>query len=246
MKTILSPKPWLVLFDIDDTLIIRRDPSVHIGLIRWVNVIQSVFSLHLEETQLMALRGRWDGWVDYQIGWDMVKAQGITRDNYDSRFPQVRDALYREATKQEKELGRMYLPGSGAAGLLEKLIHTDGITLGLLTGNMERVGRWKLRQGNLEGYFQKGWFCDTAKSRVEIAQNAMKEARDQSGNPFSPDRITVIGDTIHDIRCGRAIGAFTIGMTAGRRGAAKILINEGAVFTVHSLMDKQMLQWFKL
>jgi phosphoglycolate phosphatase-like HAD superfamily hydrolase len=76
----------------------------------------------------------------------------------------------------------------------------------LLTGNTPAGGAAKLRYYGLEAFFPSGAFSERVEPREEIARRAWASAVDVFPD-LVPGEIVVIGDTPHDIRCARAIGA---------------------------------------
>jgi phosphoglycolate phosphatase len=86
----------------------------------------------------------------------------------------------------------------------------------LLTGNSRTGAEIKLRHFGLYGYFDfsRSAFCDQQCERIEIARHALAIAQSISTETERP-RIFVIGDTPHDVGCGKAIGAYTIGVATG-------------------------------
>jgi phosphoglycolate phosphatase-like HAD superfamily hydrolase len=87
--------------------------------------------------------------------------------------------------------------------------------LGLLTGNVRLGAEIKLRHSNLWDLFETGGFADDHEDRNQIAAAAHKRARQLFGGNLDGGEIVVIGDTPHDIRCGRAIGAKVLAVATG-------------------------------
>jgi phosphoglycolate phosphatase-like HAD superfamily hydrolase len=52
-------------------------------------------------------------------------------------------------------------------------------------------------------------------SRAQIARRAHALAAELARAPVDPDRMFVIGDTPHDVRCGKEIGARTVAVATG-------------------------------
>jgi phosphoglycolate phosphatase-like HAD superfamily hydrolase len=109
--------------------------------------------------------------------------------------------------------------GGPCEGVLEFL---DGLRalprpplLGILTGNIRLCAEIKLRRFNLWDVFEIGAFADDSEDRNQIAQAALERGRRVLGKDLPPDEIVVIGDTPHDIRCGRFIGAKTLAVATG-------------------------------
>ena len=103
----------------------------------------------------------------------------------------------------------------GVRELLERLNKLDGVLVGLLTGNILRGAELKLKRWNLEAYFRFGAYGDDHEDRQVLAQIALEKARALSGTPLTGGDTTVIGDTLKDIACARAIGARAVAVATG-------------------------------
>ena len=69
---------------------------------------------------------------------------------------------------------------------------------------------------NLSHYFAWGAFADDSARRNDLGPVALRRAREKHGIEFAPDRVFVIGDTPHDIACGKVIDAQTIAVATGQ------------------------------
>jgi len=87
--------------------------------------------------------------------------------------------------------------------------------LGLLTGNLRLGAEIKLRHLNLWDVFQTGAFADDHDDRNQIAAVARQRGSRILGTELRGEEIVVVGDTPHDIRCGRAIGAKVLAVATG-------------------------------
>jgi phosphoglycolate phosphatase-like HAD superfamily hydrolase len=85
----------------------------------------------------------------------------------------------------------------------------------LLTGNLHEGARLKLTHFGLWHYFEFGAFANDSHVRDELGPFALARAKKKLGIDFPPERVFVIGDTPHDIACGKAIGAKTIAVATG-------------------------------
>jgi phosphoglycolate phosphatase len=103
----------------------------------------------------------------------------------------------------------------GVLELLQYAAQAPDITLGLLTGNLERGAKLKLEYYNLWQFFAFGAFADDHHDRNELGAFALSRARETTGINFPPSQVDVIGDTGHDIACGKAFGARTIAVVTG-------------------------------
>lgn len=89
------------------------------------------------------------------------------------------------------------------------------IAMGLLTGNMVRGAQSKLTHYDLWHFFEFGAFADDSHIRDELGPHALRRASERYGADFAPERVFVIGDTPHDVRCARIIGARAVAVATG-------------------------------
>jgi phosphoglycolate phosphatase len=231
----------LVLFDIDDTLI-KRAGRISIGMDRWRGAMKEVYDIDIDPNHNV----KYDGMVDYLIGKDMALAYGVSLEVYDGSFELLGEAQRKQTEIQEKKEKILYIPIEDTISLAKLLKQKEGIFLSIMTGNLEKPGNWKLKIAGIDGLIGVRLFSDGFKSRDSMAKSVFEFAYVKFGIIFSPQEITVIGDSIHDVRCGKAIGANTIGYTAGRVDGRENLTREGADLVVESLMDKTVMAYFNL
>lgn len=105
------------------------------------------------------------------------------------------------------------LPGIRA--LLDALQARPDVLLGLLTGNLRRGAELKLTHYGIWHYFPLGAFADDHHDRNELGRFAWTRANAAHGSPIAHEKIFVLGDTPHDIACGKAIGAKTVAVATG-------------------------------
>jgi len=110
----------------------------------------------------------------------------------------------------------------GVAAILDDLEgDTDVVSL-LLTGNTPAGAQAKLEHFGLARYFSGGAFCHAGEDRIAIATRARALAAERLGHEPHPEDTYVIGDTPHDIRCGKHIGARTIAVATGGYSAEEL------------------------
>ena len=110
-------------------------------------------------------------------------------------------------------------------GVLELLQAAGGradIVQGLLTGNLRRGAEIKLAHHGLWDFFAFGAFADDSPDRNELGPHALRRAAEHAGGLFHPDRVWIIGDTPHDVACGRVIGANTLALPTGHHTAEEL------------------------
>jgi phosphoglycolate phosphatase-like HAD superfamily hydrolase len=88
--------------------------------------------------------------------------------------------------------------------------------LGLLTGNIRLGAEIKLRRYGLWELFETGGFADDSEDRNHIAAAAFERGRRVLDRNLRPEEILVVGDTLHDVRCGKFIGAKVLAVATGR------------------------------
>jgi phosphoglycolate phosphatase-like HAD superfamily hydrolase len=87
--------------------------------------------------------------------------------------------------------------------------------IGLLTGNIKLGAQIKLSHYGLWEEFTFGAFADDHEERDRIAAAAHQRASQLHKRELRGEEIIVVGDTPHDIRCGRAIGAKVLAVATG-------------------------------
>ena len=146
---------------------------------------------------------------------------GILHDIFDHHgldFEPVRKVFFEQYCQRlEEHLPRFsgrVLPG--VESLLASLAADQTVSLGLLTGNCQRAAQTKLEFFGLHQFFgPMGGFGDQTTDRNQVARQAFRACRAALGSRFQPERLWVVGDTVHDIRCGRAIGARVLAVATG-------------------------------
>lgn len=93
---------------------------------------------------------------------------------------------------------------------------------GLLTGNMRRGAQVKLSHHGLWQHFPFGAFADDSEQRNDLGPHALRRAIEHHRVSFRADDVWVIGDTPHDIACGKVIGARTLAVATGSHTTAQL------------------------
>jgi len=114
---------------------------------------------------------------------------------------------------------RQYHPVGDVQGAVAKL-RQHGVMVGLATGNVRRGAELKLASAGLSSTFHldHGGFGSDAEIRADIVRQAMARcAMPQDAS------IVVVGDTEHDVRAGRAVGARVVGVATNERARAELM-----------------------
>jgi phosphoglycolate phosphatase-like HAD superfamily hydrolase len=162
------------------------------------------------------------GRSDRAIAMDLFRSHGV--EPSDENWARFRTGyLSRLQAALATHNGRV-LPGVPA--LLSALISRGDVVVGLLTGNLRDGARCKLSHYGLWEHFPFGGFGDEHMERCDIAAAALRAARlhlangsNQNGATSGDRQIVVIGDTLHDISCGRSIGAKCVAVATGHTSA---------------------------
>src|SRR4029077_9597204 len=93
---------------------------------------------------------------------------------------------------------------------------------GLLTGNIRLGAEIKLRDFDLWHRFELGAFGDDHEDRCGIAAVALKRGHVHLRETLRGEQVVVIGDTPHDIACGKAIGAKCLAVATGGSTLAEL------------------------
>ncbi|MEO8438715.1 MAG: HAD family hydrolase [Spartobacteria bacterium] len=199
----------LLLFDIDGTLI----DSGGAGIQSLKDVLQEQFGIS-DDLHGVEIAGMTDTGIVHQI----LRKQkiAVTRETTAAFLDLYVEFLARELPQRQGTV----LPG--VQGLLTRLQGRPQNVLGLLTGNVERGAKLKLSHYGLWHFFSFGAFADDHHERNQLGPFAQRRAHERFGIDFAADEIDVIGDTPHDIACGKAVGARTIAVTTGSFSRAQL------------------------
>jgi phosphoglycolate phosphatase-like HAD superfamily hydrolase len=223
----------LVLFDIDGTLL--RTEGVGVSA-----MLRAFTRLHGERGfsfEGVEIAGALDGLLFAR----MMAQHGLPSD----------DATHAEFQRvYGDELSRTLTPDRvrrmpGTDGLVTAL-RDAGAAVGLLTGNYEHTAHLKITVAGFErAHFPFGAFGADGPSRRHLTPVAIERAAAHLGRAFDPSRVTIIGDTPHDIDCAKAHGCRAIGVGTGPYSPER-LREVGADLAVADLSETARLLDFAL
>ena len=192
-------------FDIDGTLVSAGGA----GKAALIDALAEAFGV-AHTLDRLVLSGR----TDRAISGDLLGLCGL--DDTDDHRARLLAAYLRllPATLATRP-GRV-LPG--VPRLLDRLAATPGVVVGLITGNVPDGARIKLGHFGLWERFTFGGYGDRHADRDDVARDALAAVERHLGRAVDPRRVRVIGDTPHDVRCARAIGARAVGVLTGWHG----------------------------
>jgi phosphoglycolate phosphatase len=196
----------LALLDIDGTLLIGR-PHAHTAAL--AAVAADLFEVPATEDDVVAISP--GGRTDREIVRLVLRRHGIPDDRITAGLPAwIARTCERYPTLEPLHPAPVVAPG--AAEALEAL-RDDGVTLALLTGNLEPIAHAKMAAAGLGEWFPRGRGAFGSDHDRRDALVPIAVARD-GGDPD----VVVIGDTPLDIACAVAGGARCVAVTTGLHG----------------------------
>ncbi len=205
------PPVYAILFDIDGTLI----QSGGAGQLAFAETFAAEFGV-----EQLSGKVPFAGRSDRAIAGELMRVHGV--EPHDENWRRFRAGyLERLPSALQRKTGRV-LPG--VVELLDQLAAAGHPLVGLLTGNIREGADHKLQHYGLADRFDFGGFGDVSHERSEIAAAALAEAQRLAREEYGPASgmeicelagAMVIGDTIHDVSCARAIGAFAVAVPTG-------------------------------
>ena len=221
----MTGTPWLVLFDIDGTLVHTLGAGV-----RAMNRAFGLIHGRGDALDQIPIAGR----PDRAIVTDALAGIGV--EPTDERVLAIADGYFAELPGELQQLsgdGFGVLPG--VMTLLDWMDARPEFEMGLLTGNFEAGAAIKLAHFDLWRRFRFGAFGDAHFSRRDLVPLAMARAR-EAGLDVPISRVIVIGDTPLDVDCAHAHGALAIGVATGNY-TTDDLTRTGANLVVASLEE---------
>ena len=200
----------LVLFDIDGTLV-RTGGT---GIKAFARTFATIFGVHDGVDKI-----RFAGRTDVSLVREMFTISNIahTEENFRRFFDNYvhwLDHLMKDCD------------GEVCPGVMEFFRELEQLPspplVGLLTGNVKLGAEIKLRHFKLWEVFRTGAFADDHEDRNQIAVVARERGSRALQQSLPGEEILVIGDTAHDIRCARAIGAKVIAVATGGESLASL------------------------
>jgi phosphoglycolate phosphatase-like HAD superfamily hydrolase len=188
----LKQSDALVLFDIDGTLIRRAGPHHREALVEAIRR-----TAHVETTTDGVPVA---GMLDRDILTSMMLSAGMSRAAIQRVMPEVVARAQSIYVRRAPDIAKKVCPG--VRSLLRRLTARD-VVIGLVTGNLSRIGWRKMERAGLRPYFRFGAFAEMARDRAGLVRVAIRRARRERwiGRESA---ITLIGDHPNDVLAAQA------------------------------------------
>jgi phosphoglycolate phosphatase-like HAD superfamily hydrolase len=193
----------LILFDVDQTLV---DALEHHN-VAYKKAFKEVFNVDAQLTDI-----NFAGEIIPNIVRGLGELKGVPKDVVESKLTETigRIGSFFKESVAKGEIRVL----SGVRELLEKLRKRNHF-LGVVTGNPEDITQTILEKSKLKGYFDIFVYGSEGKDRVELVGRAIAEAERKFGTRFFGKNVVIVGDSVHDVECGKPHGALTIAVTTG-------------------------------
>jgi phosphoglycolate phosphatase-like HAD superfamily hydrolase len=195
----------LVLFDIDGTLL-------HGGPL-WKECFLGALAHYYPNLRFPKVA--FGGKTDLQICRELMEKAGFEDAVISRSLREIVDLYVQKAAHQLVHRAHEVQVLPGVFELLDALKEDSRIIVGLLTGNVKPGADLKLGAAGLRDYFRFGVFCDDHHDRYHMPSLALSRAQQLYGLSFSGKQVVIIGDTIHDVNCGKSIGVRSIAVGTG-------------------------------
>lgn len=210
----------LALFDIDKTLI--KSSTGHKN--SFSIAFKQVYNV---ETTIDVIQH--SGMTDQQIIYEVLKLNGLNEDEIKAKIDLCMKVMI-ESFKQTLKDDQIVIL-EGVKELLDNL-EKNNVLMGLVTGNLEPIGRGKMEKLDLNHYFKVGGFGNEHIDRTELVKIAIQKAKNNFDFDVQGD-IFLFGDAPQDIKAGKEAGVIPIGVTTGiyseeqlKNAGAKIILDD--------------------
>src|SRR5262249_32377666 len=171
-------------------------------------------------------RSRFDfsGKTDPQIVRDLVEPE-IGKEPFESGLPHALELYLEELARQLAPSPDAVVPKPGIPQLLARLAAEPTVTLALPPGTLAPRARLKPSPPAFTRSFPFGAFGSDSADRYQLPRVAVQRAREHTGRDFAGKSVVIVGDSVHDVACGRSLGvravAVATGITSTERLAAE-------------------------
>jgi phosphoglycolate phosphatase len=196
----------LILFDIDGTLLLIDN----LADLAFRAMTREVYGLECTFREI-----RYAGKTDPVILEEVLKLHGFDEETIWSRYAASVEKYCSYFDYYAGKNSYQVTVYPGVIPLITALQKMPDMHCAILTGNLEYTGWRKLELAGLRHYFTFGAFGSDSRVRSELVGVAVKRAEENCGVVFSGKSIVIIGDSVHDVECGKPRGATAIAVATG-------------------------------
>lgn len=197
----------LVLFDVDGTLLWPDGAgraSMQAALERVYGTAGAIGTF------------RFNGRTDRYIVHTLMADAGLPEATIQGRFDDLRRVMIEELSTRLAAGMHNVQPCPGTHELIAALRARGDALIGLVTGNFQETAILKVQAAGFDpAIFTVGAYGNESADRNGLPPLVVERAHALAGVRFAGQQIVVIGDTSHDVRCGRGVGARTIAVLTG-------------------------------
>jgi phosphoglycolate phosphatase len=196
----------LILFDIDGTLLVIDT----LADMAFRATTKEVYGVECSFKEI-----NYAGMTDPRILEEVLKLRGIDDATIRNRYDEAIETYC--AYFDHFASGNSYhvTVHPGVIQLLTALEQIPAMRIAILTGNLEYTGWKKLELAGLKHHFSFGAFGSDSKVRSELVGIAIERAKAKYGVTFRNKNIVIIGDSPHDVLCGKPYGVTSIAVATG-------------------------------
>lgn len=190
----------LLLWDIDGTLLMSKGATREAK----AQAMIEVFGVDGE-----VRTHNFGGKTDWRILHEVLADTDFTSEDIGERMARY-EVLFAE--KLAAVIGNFDVEAlPSALDIVTGLRERDDIMQGIVTGNSSATAPIKLRAAGFDpDWFTVGAYGSEAEDRNDLPKLALQRAIDVAGHDIAPEDVIIIGDTIADVECARALGAVAV------------------------------------
>lgn len=219
--------PWIILFDIDGTML-TVDRDFNRAMLR---ELLNEHNIDYPDMEKDTFSGRTDHDIFNSF---------LVNHNYDATLYQTFKSAY--LNQLEKTLSEELVQRHDYLDDAISYFSNDEFIRGLLTGNYPKAAELKLQAGNIDYDFTIGAFGEKDKDRNKLPMIAIDQVREQMGIEPDPSRFVIIGDTPRDILCAKHAGMKCVSVTTGKYGREE-LAEHNPELIINDLSEPE--KWFQ-
>ncbi len=222
----MTTHPWIILFDIDGTML-TVNRNFNRKLLR---ELLDEHQIHYPQMEGDAFSGRTDH--------DIFTSFLVNHD-YDNALYQRFKTAY--LNRLNERLDATKVKRHDFVDDAIAYFSQEGFVRGLLTGNYPTAASYKLRAANIDYDFSIGAFGEFDLDRNRLPHLAIDEVESKMGIQPNPSRFVIIGDTPRDVICAKQAGMKCVAVTTGKYGHDELAEHQPDII-IESLAEPET--WF--